>query len=85
MKALWAFIAFWCTSLGLEGLITGAMWLFAPHRLIRFKSGQLNEKDARDLLSKATGRVNPVKPASYLAVGIWLLGIAVWLVWSKVL
>lgn len=82
MKALWALIAFFCTGLGLSRIIEGLLLLIAPHRLISLgtQKGKTKEQLITDCLSKVTGRIPPIVIASKLATGVWILGIAIWLV-----
>lgn len=78
MRALWAVLAFVCTRVGLELVIEGVFWLVAPHRLIN--PYKVKSEKPLDLTAKVFGRVGPAVPAARLAVGLWLLGVAGWLV-----
>lgn len=83
-QAGWAFLAFVLTQLGLEAVITGLWWLFAPHKLIDPKRVKLGA-EAKEIFAQVSGRVKPRIPAAWIAFGIWLLLVAAWLVWWGVL
>lgn len=78
IKAGWALLALLLTCRGLDLLIEGGLILFAPHRLWPTKAPD-------DLMARASGSIKPMSVAARLALGIWLLLLAAWLVWWGVL